>query len=82
MWDSILIFENSSPGLPLCNFWESMGICRVLRTPQALDLVRPECIHVCMYVCMYVFMHACLHVCMYVCMFACMYVCIANVYKH
>ena len=47
--DSVLILENSSrfsrepPGLPLSDFWEPRRVWRVLRTPRALDLVRPAC---------------------------------------
>ena len=47
LWKSVLIFENFSrfsrepPGLPLSDFWEPSGGCRVLWTPGHLDLVRP-----------------------------------------
>ena len=47
LWKSVLIFENFSRfsreplGLPLSDFWEPGGVCRVLRTPGHLDLVRP-----------------------------------------
>ena len=47
LWKSVLIFENFSRfsreplGLPLSEFWEPRGVCRVLRTPGHLDLVRP-----------------------------------------
>ena len=50
VWDSVLILENSSrfsrepPGLPLSDFWEPRRVWRVLRTPRALDLVRPAVI--------------------------------------
>ena len=34
-------FSTEPPGLPLSDFWEPRGVSRVLRTPRALDLVRP-----------------------------------------
>ena len=34
-------FSREPPGLPLSDFWEPRGLCRVLWTPRALDLVRP-----------------------------------------
>ena len=46
-WNRVLIFENSSRfsreplGLGLSDLWEPMGLCRVIRTPRALDFGRP-----------------------------------------
>ena len=34
-------FCRESLGLPLSDFWEPRGVCRVLQTPGHLDLVRP-----------------------------------------
>ena len=45
-------FSWESPGLPVSDFLEPKGMKRVLLTPRALDLVRPECIRSLRFTCL------------------------------